>query len=196
MFYSTRKWIASLSILVGFVFMISQPACDQQTDQTKEQAAQQETQQKDSQSTQRQQKQPSPQQPGQMQQQAPNIEVSDNELEQFVNLQEDLMAIRNNARKKMTEAIQDNGIDIQTFNKISKQMQNAESMKDVDASKSEVQKFQKASKSVMKVQQSIQKEQQKAIDDQDLSVDRFRKIQQAAMQDPELQKRVQNMMRE
>lgn len=195
MFHSTRKWIASLSILVGLAFLISQPACDQQTDQIKEQAAQQETQQKDSQSTQRQQKQPSPQQPGQMQQKAPDIEVSDNDLEQFVNLQEDLMAIRKNARKKMTEAIQDNGIDIQTFNKISKQMQNAESMKDVDASKSEVQKFQKASKSVMKVQKSIQKEQQKAIDDQDLSVDRFRKIQQAAMQDPKLQKRVQNMMK-
>ncbi len=196
MFHSSKKWIGSLSVLVGFVFIMFQLACDQQSNQIKEQTAQQETQQQDKKSRQMQQKQSAPQQPRQMQQQAPDIEVSDSELEKFVNLQGDLVSIQKKARDKMTKAIEDEGMAVQTFNKISQQMQNAKSMDDIDAPKSEVKKFQEASKSVRKVQQSMQKEQQKAIENQDLSVNRFRKIQQVTMQDPELQKRIKKIMQE
>ena len=196
MFHSSKKWIVSAGILAGFILMVFQPACNQKSEQKQEQAEQQITQQRDTESRQRQQNQPNKQPSTRMQKQAPNIEVSDSELESFANLQEDLISIRKGAREKMINAIEDKGIELQKFNKISKQMRNAKSMEDIDASKSEVQKVQEASRSVRQIQQSIQQEQQKLINEQEMTVERFQKIQQATMQDPELQQRVREMMKD
>jgi hypothetical protein len=196
MFHSIKKWIVSAGILAGFIFIVFQPACNQKSDQKQEQTEQQVTQQEETKSRQRQQNQANNQPPTKMQKQATNIEVSDSDLKSFAKLQEDLISIRKDAREKMINAIEDKGIDLQKFNKISKQMRNAKSMNDIDASEAEVQKVQEASRSVRKIQQSIQQEQKKVINEQEMTVERFQKIQQATMQDPELQQRVREMMKD
>ena len=133
------------------------------------------------------------QQRGQMQQKREPIEVSDQELEEFVEVQDKMIKAQNNARQKMIAAIEDEGLDLRNYNKITKQMRNAESMDEVDAPKEQVEKARKASQKIMKIRQSMNKEQQQLINDEDISLKRYQEIEQASMQDPELQKRIQKI---
>ena len=121
------------------------------------------------------------------------IDVSDQELQEFINVQDKLAAIQDSARQEMVVAIQDVGLDVKTFNKVSKQVQKAQSMQDVDAPKSQVQKVQKAAGKVQKIRKSMRQEQQQAINDEQMSFKRFQEIRQAAMQDRKLLQRMQLM---
>ncbi|MFO7891757.1 MAG: DUF4168 domain-containing protein [bacterium] len=132
------------------------------------------------------------QQPGQMQQKQ-TIEVSDQELEKFMAVQGKMVTIQDSARQKMITAIEDVGLDLDTFNQTVEQMQSAESMDEVDASERQVQQVQEASREIQTIQNSLQQEVYKVMAEEEMSPDRFGEIRQAAIQDPELQQRMQQI---
>lgn len=131
------------------------------------------------------------QQRGNMQNQTQAMDISDQELEKFVKVQAKMTTIQDSARQNMVTAIQNTGLDVQTFNKISKQLQSAKSMEDVDASKDQMQKVQKASQEVQKIQKSMRQKQQQVLNDQAMSPQRFQEIRQAAMKNRKLLQRMQ-----
>mgnify|MGYP006278335795 CR=1 FL=1 len=133
------------------------------------------------------------QQSGPLTKQQETIDVSDQELKEFIKVQNKLAVIQDSARQEMVAAIKGAGLDVKSFNKISKQMQGAQSMEDVDASADKVKKVQKAAGKVQSIQRSMQQKQQQTINNEKMSLQRFQEIRQAAMQDRKLLQRMQLM---
>src|SRR5690625_1535433 len=102
------KYLSSLVLVLALI------GCQNDSGETAEQAPQQQSQQ------------PSQQQPGpmgQMQQPAPDIDVSDNEAEMFVDAAMEAQEVQMEAQKKMVGIIEDEGLDIATYQKIAQSTQ-------------------------------------------------------------------------
>jgi len=104
------------------------------------------------------------QQSGQMQQS--QVDVSDQELEQFVNAMQEVNTIQQEARNDMITAVESTGLTIETYNDLVKQMQGAETMDDVDASQEQMEKVQQAADSITTIQTSMRQEMQSAMNEE------------------------------
>ncbi len=136
------------------------------------------------------------QMPNQMQEQAKSIEVSDEEVTTFVKAQNKLLDVQEKSTEKMMTTIEDEGLDVEVYNKIARQAQRANSAEDINATGDELQKFQNASTKVSKIQQSMQQEQEEVLKKMDMSPKRYQEIEMAAMQDMKLQEKIINKMDE
>ncbi|WP_372637087.1 DUF4168 domain-containing protein [Fodinibius sp.] len=185
-----------LKYLSSFVLVLALIGCQNDTDETAEQTPQQPSQQ--------QQPQQQPGQMGQMQQSAPDIDVSEEEAETFVDAAMDAQQVQMKAQKRMIGIIEEEGLDVETYQKIaqstqmgqSPQGQSQDQTQDADISDEEMEKFESASESLQEVQGEIQQEVTTAVEDAGMEMQRFQQISQAAQQDPELRKTIQSMMQE
>ncbi|NIV15599.1 MAG: DUF4168 domain-containing protein, partial [Aliifodinibius sp.] len=130
--------------------------------------------------------------PGQMQQQQ-KIQVSDQELQKFANAMEKVKSIQDSAQQQLIGAINDAGLDVETYNKTVKQMQKAKSMEGVQASQQQVKQVQQAAKEVKSIRTSAQQDMQKAIEGEGMTQKRFQTIARSMRQDPQLQQRLQEI---
>lgn len=149
-------------------------------------------------SQQPQQQQPSQQQGpmGQMQQQqAPDVDVSDEEAATFANAAMNAQQVQMQAQKQMMGIIQDEGLDVQTYQKIaqSKQMGQGDSTQFSDG---EMEKFDAATSSIQELQTEIRDSVTKAIEDAGMKMQRFQNISRAAQQDSVLQMQIQKQIQE
>ncbi len=131
------------------------------------------------------------QEASQMQQE--KLEVSDVELNRFANALHKLQGIQDSTQQEMIAAVENTGLEVETYNQVMKELQNAESMEDVNASEEKVQQVQQAYQEVQEIQISQEQEIAEAIQEEGLKSDRFQKILQAVQQDPELMQRLQNL---
>ncbi len=183
-----------LKYLSSFVLVLALIGCQNDTDETAEQTPQQPSQQ--------QQPQQQPGQMGQMQQSAPDIDVSDEEAETFVDAAMDAQQVQMKAQKRMIGIIEEEGLDVETYQKIAQSTQMGQSpqgqdqSQDTDISDEEMEKFESASESLQEVQGEIQQEVTTAVEDAGMEMQRFQQISQAAQQDPELRKTIQSKMQE
>lgn len=177
------KYLSSLVLVLALI------GCQNDTEETAEQAPQQTPQQQPSQQ---------PNQMGQMQQPAaPDIDVSDDEAEAFVDAAMDAQEVQMKAQKKMVGIIEEEGLDVQTYQKIAQSTQMGQSSPESDTISSEqMEKFKSASESLQEVQGEIQQEVVAAVEDAGMEMQRFQQISQAAQQDPELRKTIQTKMQE
>ena len=144
------------------------------------------------QNQQQQQDQQMPQQQnpmGQAPQQAPDIEVSDEEAETFVDAAMNVQEIQMQNQETMVGIIEDEGLDVETFRKIAQALQSGQSTEDV--SESDMDKFESANEAIRESQGEVQQKIPAAIKDAGMEVERFQKISMAAQQDPELSKLIQ-----
>src|SRR5699024_66984 len=110
------KYVSSLVLVLALI------GCQNDSGETAEQAPQSQ--------------QPSQQQPGpmgQMQQPAPDIDVSDNEAEMFVDAAMEAQEVQMQAQQKMVGIIEDEGLDIQTYQKIAQSTQMGQSSQQSDS---------------------------------------------------------------
>ena len=146
-----------------------------------------------SEQTQEQMKQPSQQNQqnpmGQMQQQAPDIDLSDKEAEKFVDAAMNVQEIQMQNQQKMIGLIEDEGLDVETFQKIAEATQTGKSTEDI--SDSDMEKFESANKSIQEAQGEVQKKIPEAIEEAGMKLERFQQISMAAQQDAELRKQIQ-----
>jgi len=126
------------------------------------------------------------------QQQAQPTEVSDGELEHFADALSTIKIIEQQVQNKMVSAVQKSGIEIQRFNEIFEASQNPD--KEVDASDEEYEQFNKAKEAIGEIQGEAQKDMQKVIKDNELTVNRYRQIMMAVQNDSELQQKLQEEM--
>ncbi|WP_186708888.1 DUF4168 domain-containing protein [Euhalothece natronophila] len=141
-----------------------------------------------------QQQQEAPQQ--QMpQQQAPEISVDSDEIERFANAFENVQGVQDEARDNMMQAIEEEGLDIETYNQAFRmQQQGADPSEEL--SQEEQQQFEQADSRIDEIEQEAQSDIEQAITDADLEVERFEEIFMGIQQDPELQQQVQEAIQQ
>lgn len=143
--------------------------------------------------------QQSPQQQGpmgQMQQQAPDVDVSDEEAAAFADAAMSAQQVQMEAQKKMIGLIEDAGLDIQTYQKIARSQQMGQSSDSSAFSDEEMQKFDDATTSIEDIQEEIRQDVESAIKESGMEMERFQKISRAAQQDSALQIQIQQQIQQ
>ncbi|PAU92793.1 hypothetical protein CK503_14985 [Aliifodinibius salipaludis] len=169
---NTLKYLSAILLAVALI------GC--QNDSNEENTQQQETQQQG--------------QLGQMQQEVPDVDVSDEEAATFADAAMSAQQVQMQAQKKMMGIIQEEGLDVQTYQKIaqSQQMGQGDS---TQFSESEMKKFDAATSSMEKLQSEIRDSVTKAVEDAGMEMQRFQDISRAAQQDSALQMQIQKQIR-
>jgi len=132
----------------------------------------------------------------QPQQPSADVEVSDSELDKFVEASVNAQQVQMESREDMTSKVEDEGISVERFNEIAEAQQRGESEEDIDATSEEMDNFNKAMQSIQKANEEMQPEIQKAIEDAGLTMDEYREINLAIQQSPKLQQKVQQKFQE
>ncbi len=132
----------------------------------------------------------------QPQQQAPEIEVSDEELEAFVDASMGAQAVQAEAQQEMVDIVDEEGIDVQTYNDIMRAEQTGESADDLEVSADDMENFERAFEQVQEIEEEMEADLSQAIEAEGIDMDRFQEINMAIRQDQELQQRVQQMIQE
>ncbi len=115
--------------------------------------------------------------------------ISDKEFDTFISAFKEVQLVDTEAQKDITNVLEDNNLDINTFT----QMQQAAQMPDteIDASQEEMQNFETASQEIHEIQAAAQQEMQQKIQEEGLSIQRYQEIVGIIQQDPELMNRFQ-----
>jgi hypothetical protein len=126
------------------------------------------------------------------QEEASQIEVSDQELEKFATVIQDLRSIRMESRNEMSQALEEIGLSPEVFREILQAKQDPEA--ESDASEEELQKFDSATQELSQIQRETQSDMKEAVESQGLEVARFQQILSAVREQPDLQKQVQQII--
>ncbi len=178
----TLKYISSLILVITLV------SC--QSDDTSDQTAQQQAPQ--------QQQQQSQQMPGQMgqQQSAPDVDLSEEEAETFADAIIAAQKVQAGAQQELVSIIEDEGLDIETYQKIAQASQQGQEPADSVIEDGDMDKFDSANESIKEAQQGIQSDVADAVEEAGMEMERFQEINRAVQQDPELQKQIRQKLQE
>jgi hypothetical protein len=137
----------------------------------------------------------------QMQQEAPDVDVSDEEAATFADAAMSAQEVQMEAQKKMMGVIEDAGLDVQTYQKIAQSQQMGQQMGQQggdtnDFSDSEMEKFDDANESIQNLQEEIRQDVESAIEEAGMEMQRFQDISRAAQQDSALQMQIQQQIQD
>src|SRR5699024_5738281 len=128
---------------------------------------------------------------GQGQQAPQDVNVSDKEADEFADAAVKAQEVQLKAQKKMIGAIKDQGLDLKTYQKIATQSaQGGKATNNV--SKKDMQKYQKATYKIKKIQKNTQKKVTDAVKGTGMDMQRFQEISHAAQRDTTLQNKIRN----
>lgn len=131
---------------------------------------------------------PQGQQPTQM-----NTSFSDEDLAQFSEAAAKVNEIQQSAEKKMIDAIEKQGLNLDKFNEIAMAQQNPNAEAGA-IDEGDMKKFQAVSGDLQQIQTDMQPKMVEAIESTGIELDKYQEIVTAYQQSPELQQRVQEMM--
>lgn len=132
----------------------------------------------------------------QMQQQAIDIDVSDEELQLFVDVSMQAQEVQAEAQQEMLAIVEEEGIDVDTFNQIAQALQMGQSRDEIDVESEDMENFDKASESIDVIGQAMEGKLISAVESEGMEMDRFQELNMAIQQDQQLQQRAQQMMQE
>ncbi|NMG59603.1 DUF4168 domain-containing protein [Geitlerinema sp. P-1104] len=132
-------------------------------------------------------------QPGGMQE-APQMDVTESDLERFAIAIQQIQAIEQQAQAQMIEVIEAQGLTIERFNEIAQSQQDPNLQAEVNVSNEEAQVFDQAVERISGIRQEAEMEMETAVQQEGLDVQEFNLISQAVQQDPSLQQRVMEML--
>lgn len=136
-----------------------------------------------------------------------DTEVSDEELEKFVNVSQEIRKVRMKTQPKLQKAIKDEGLTMQRYQTIQQKEQGGQQQRQgskmqssnpdtAEISEAEKEKFKAAQEEVQKIQKNSRSQMMKVIEKNDLSRSRFQEIAKALRSDRELQQRMQKMQKQ
>ena len=126
------------------------------------------------------------------QQQNIKEDYSENELKEFVNANKVATQVQQESQDKMIEVIEDEGLDINTFNQIMTAQQDPQ--QDADIPQTDLEKFNSASQKVMTIQQEMQVEVSKAIENTGMDPNTYSEIMLAYQNSPVVQEKVHKIL--
>ncbi len=186
--------------MIGGMFLFAQVSCSQQgggsgNDQEKEAKEQsskpQDQQAKERGGSQSGSPQGSPQGAPQMGGGQTDIDVSDEELKKFVEINKKLRPLQNEARQEMRKNVENSELGMKRYQEISRARQQGSK---ADVSDKEQKQLDELQKKNQKVQKANQEKIRKKVEEEGLKWDRFMKISQAIRQDPKLKQKAMKMM--
>lgn len=124
--------------------------------------------------------------------QSEKVDVSDDELEKFVNVYKVVQTENQELQQGMVEMIEEEGMDVERFNEIHSASSSPEG--EVDASSEELATHQKVVNKIEKKQSEFQDRVTELIEEEGLTLDRYQEVFQALQADQELQKKFSEMM--
>lgn len=132
----------------------------------------------------------------QPQQQQPQQEVredfTDEELTSFVKAHEKVIEIQQKSQEKMIQAIEEEGLSVEKFNKLIESQQDPN--KEVDASAEELNSFNNAAQQIMQERQKTEVKVVSSIEDEGIDIGTYQAIMVAYQQSPEVQGRVNELL--
>jgi len=132
---------------------------------------------------------------GQFEQQTPpEIEVSDDELETFVEISGVAQQVQMEAQSEMVSVVEDEDLSVETYNVIAESRYNDQPDDQLDVTREELDKFEAASERIEEMERELDQTVAQAVEQEGMSMDRFMQINMALQQDSSLQQRIQQMM--
>jgi len=129
-------------------------------------------------------------------QEAPQIEVSDEELELFIDASMNAQTVQMESQQEMISIVDEEGIEVSTYNEIMQAQQMGQSLGDIGVSASDIEKFERAQEQIQEVEVRMERNLAEAVEEEGMEMERFQEINMAIQQDPELQQRAQQMIQE
>lgn len=136
----------------------------------------------------------------QMPPQMPNLptsaDVTDEEIDNVVQTIMDLTPIQQEAERKMEEAVQEGGIEVERFRQIIATMQNPQMSGAPEVTDEEMQTLQSLQPALMQIQTEAQQQIVAKIEENGFTTQRYQSIMMGAQQDPELRNRIETQLEE
>lgn len=127
-------------------------------------------------------------------QSAPDINVSDEELEKFAEVSMVAQQVQAESQQEMIAVLEEEELDVQTYNIIAESRFNDQPDENLEVSAEDLEKFDVASEQIETLQVESDQNMSEAIEAEGMEMDRFMEINMAVQQDQELQQRLQQMM--
>lgn len=138
---------------------------------------------------------------GQIQQQAPEMpdlptssEVSDEEVSQIVDTIIAMEPIQIKAQTKIEEALEEEDLTIERFQQMMMAMQNPQMADQVNITDEEMSKLQTLQPTLIDIQGEADREMADVIEENGLTMERYRSIVMGAQQDPALMERIETLL--
>ncbi len=125
------------------------------------------------------------------QQQEISTDYTDQEIEAFVEANLDVTKVQQEAEKKAMGIIEKNDLDLDRFNEIVAIQQG---QSDEEASSKEMQAFNAAAQEIMANNQKTQSKMLTALENHDISQEKYKKIMMAYQQDEDFRKKVDTVV--
>lgn len=123
-----------------------------------------------------------------------NIDVSDAELEKFVEVSSTVQEIQMESQMEMVAIVEEEGLEVETYNQIAEVRHLGEDEDQLNVSTEDMEKFESASESIAVIEQDLENKMEAAMEEEGMEMQRFMAINTALQQDPSLQQRVREMM--
>ena len=123
-------------------------------------------------------------------------EVTDEELKTFVEASMKAQQIQTEAQMEMIAIVEDEGLDVETYNKTLQGMQMGQSAEEMEVTSTDVEKFETASAQIGEIEQQMEDQLIAAIEDEGLELQRFQEIFMAIQSDSGLQQKMQQYIQE
>ncbi|MBE9140489.1 DUF4168 domain-containing protein [Nodosilinea sp. LEGE 07088] len=120
--------------------------------------------------------------------QAAPIEVSENQIDNFVSAYQAIQNIQQAVQPEIVAAVEAEGLTVDDYNAIAAAQQSPDTAADIDPTQAE--QFAAATEQIAALQANAGQEMEAAIEAEDLTVDEFEQILAQAQQDPALQQAI------
>jgi len=138
---------------------------------------------------------PTQSQPQSPAQQAPKVQVSQEELQKFANAVKKLQPIQKNALSQITTAIKQQNLSEKRFGEIYQSKQSPQAQQTAKVTPEENKKFEQVNAKIRQIQKSAQSKMEQTVKSEGLEPPRFEQIFLAIRQDPQLLQKVRQMLR-
>lgn len=130
------------------------------------------------------------------QQPAEPIEVSDDELEEFIDVYMGVAELNQQFEMQVQQVLQEEGLEVEKFMEIQQSEQMGASREDIDATPEELEKFDAAMEAVQEMEGEFQEEIEEHVEEEGMDIDRYEEIMMGLQQDQQLMQRAQQMIQE
>ena len=104
--------------------------------------------------------------------------------------------IQTEAQIEMIAIVQEEGLEVEIYNKILQGLQMGQSAEEMEVSDSDVEKFETASELIGEIEEELDIMLIAAIEDEGMELQRFQEVFMAIQTDPGLQQKMQQMIQE
>lgn len=125
-----------------------------------------------------------------------NVDVTDDELEVFALVVEQVDSLNQKANQQMVEIIQNNDLAVEQYNQIMEQLQSAEDPGEISADEETVERAIETAVEIRDISTEVNQKINTVLQNQDLPPDRYDMIMQLVNSDPQTRQRFEEIQKD